>query len=64
MPERLKGADSKSVVPLAGPGVRIPLSPPDHLLMVAVGIRNRVQIGRIFKDLISLLQTDSKEGPL
>ena len=30
MPERLKGADSKSVVRLkTGPGVRIPLSPPN-----------------------------------
>ncbi len=28
MPERLKGADSKSVVPATVPGVQIPLSPP------------------------------------
>ncbi len=30
MPERPKGVDSKSTVPLLAPGVRIPLSPP-HL---------------------------------
>lgn len=29
MPEWLNGALSKSVVPLSGPGVRIPLLPPD-----------------------------------
>ncbi len=33
MPERLKGVDSKSIVPVRVPGVRIPLSPPHNTLI-------------------------------